>query len=255
MSLPVPSPWSAFQEALARLGLSPSTRQEEQLREYAGMLLEWGRALDLTAASSEEEVLFLHLLDSLLALPLLQEHGGQRLLDVGSGAGLPGVPLAIFLPERHWTLLEASRRKALFLERVSRRLGLEQVQVLPERAEVLAHRPEHREGYEGVLARGLAPLATLAELTLPFARLGGWVLAYKGPRWRQEWEEARPAFTLLGGEWATLREGTLPRFHRHRALLLFRKVAPTPSRYPRRPGLPAKRPLTSAKVDAVGEGG
>lgn len=179
--------------------------------------------------------------DCLVLLPLLG--GALTLIDVGSGGGLPGLPLKIARPDLEVTLLEANHRKAAFLVQAAAQLRLEGVQVLNERAEVAGHDARHRERYDVAAARALAPLNVLAELCLPFVRIGGRLLAMKASL-DAELDAARPAIGLLGGGRPELVQA--PSAARtHGKVVVVEKLAPTPARYPRRPGVPVRRPLGS----------
>ncbi|HKZ50758.1 MAG TPA: 16S rRNA (guanine(527)-N(7))-methyltransferase RsmG, partial [Dehalococcoidia bacterium] len=164
-------------------------------------------------------------------------------IDIGSGAGFPGLPMKIVRPALRLTLLESARKRADFLSNLVERLGLTEVAVVAARAETLARDPAHRESYDLALARALAPLPVLVELALPFLRLGGWLASPKGSGAAQEVEEAAGALVLCGGRVEGMERLAVPETPSPPTLVLVRKVAPTPERFPRRPGIPAKRPL------------
>ncbi len=166
-----------------------------------------------------------------------------RLLDVGSGAGFPGVPLKIVCPHWRVTLLEATGKKVRFLEHLREVLGLGNLEILHGRAEDFAKAPAYREQYDWVVARAVAEMPALAELTLPFAKIGGNVLALKGETAEAEVAQSGRAFSILGGELVKIVKIALPGLVEERRLVVVRKVACTPDAYPRRPGIPAKRPL------------
>ncbi|MFQ5860524.1 MAG: 16S rRNA (guanine(527)-N(7))-methyltransferase RsmG [Dehalococcoidia bacterium] len=227
------------------LGLTLSPDQVAQFRRYQRELLEWNRRVRLTALVRDEDIQVKHFLDSLTVAPALppEVRRGGWVMDVGSGGGFPGVPLKILYPAIHLTLLDATAKKTAFLEHLVSVLGLESVQVLTGRAEELAHQPGLREAFDVVLARALAPLRVLAEVTIPFCRPGGIVVAQKKSAVQREVAKASKALGVLGArlretvpvEVASLRDG--------RVLVLLEKVQPTPPSYPRRPGIPRKRPL------------
>jgi 16S rRNA (guanine527-N7)-methyltransferase len=169
--------------------------------------------------------------------------GGGDVLDVGSGAGLPGIPLAIAYPKLRVTLLDATAKKTAFLNHVVETLGLVGVGVLTGRAESLAHDTALRESYDVVVSRAVARLSVLVELTLPFCRVGGTVIAQKAFEAEKEAEDAAGALAALGGELGEVIQVTVPDSGERRILVTVQKVSPTPSRYPRRPGMPSKRPL------------
>lgn len=224
----------------AGVGTALTDGQTAQLIQYLQLITRWKRAAALTAVGDPLEAARVHVADSLLCLRAdLAE--GAGLIDVGSGAGLPGVPLAIARPDLHVTLLEANRRKAGFLERAVAELGLD-VRVLAGRAEDLAAGPPVREAYDVVTARAVAPLPILAELTLPLARVGGRAVLLKGPRVHKEIASARGAIATLGGGPPAVIEAVLLGGS-HRAIVVVPKARPTPHGFPRRPGVPQRAPL------------
>lgn len=179
------------------------------------------------------------ILDSLKLLPQVPQ--GARVIDVGSGGGVPGVPLALARPDLEVVLVESNRRKAGFLERAAAAVGAGRIIVACARAEELGREPEHRERFDLAVAKALAPLRVLLELTSPLVRVGGLVLAPKGPRFDTELEESQNALRTLNLE--PLDPVLYQLGDKSYTLGRFRKTAPTPPRYPRRPGLPAKSPL------------
>ncbi|HIE38299.1 MAG TPA: 16S rRNA (guanine(527)-N(7))-methyltransferase RsmG [Anaerolineales bacterium] len=213
---------------------------------YYEELVEWNRRFNLTAITDYQGVQVRHFLDSLsclLALPQADLQAGVRVIDVGTGAGFPGVPLKILCPGMHLTLLEATRKKVAFLEHLTRRLELRGVQVIHARAEELGRRPIHREQYDWALARAVAEMPTLAEYLLPLVRVGGAILAQKGEGGPAEVHAAEEAIRILGGRVQRLVLVNLHGLAETRYLVVVDKVAATPEKYPRRPGIPVKRPL------------
>ena len=218
--------------------LSLAAGQEALLRRYLGLLLEKNRTLNLTAVRDPDAAWDRHILDSLSLTPFLQ--GSRRLLDLGSGGGLPGIPLAIVRPDLEVALLEATGKKTRFLEEAVAELGLPNVSVINARAEDTAREPGHRARYDTVTARALASLAALVELALPFLEEGGRLLAMKGARLSEELPAARTACRLVGGEIDEIHELDP---EAGACVVEIRKTFPTPKKYPRHNGLPAKKPL------------
>ncbi len=236
-----------LQEWAGRFGAPLTDQQIDAFQIYRDELLAWNdRRANLTAITNPDEVesrLFLESLWCATALPK-GVTSGARLVDVGSGGGFPGLPLAIAFPRLDITLVEATGKKIRFLEHIIELLGLRNCHAIQGRAEDLAHDPEHREVYDAATARALASLPTLVELCLPFVRVGGILIAPKGADAERETDVASNALSLLGGEpeGVTLPDPDAPILADHR-LVLIRKSAPTPYRYPRHDGVPARRPL------------
>ena len=227
------------------LGLTLSTVQRDLFETYYLELTDWNRRANLTTITDYEAVQVGHFLDALtVALAWRATPSGTpNVIDVGSGGGVPGVPLRIVFPEIRLTLLEATARKAAFLRHLTERLGLDDVETVVGRAEQVAHDERLREGFDLVLARGVAPMPALAELTLPFAATGGIVVAHKKGDIGEEMSQASGAIETMGGRLREVRAVELPEFTDNRCLVVIEKVAATPAKYPRRPGMPAKRPL------------
>jgi 16S rRNA (guanine527-N7)-methyltransferase len=228
-----------------KLGLHLTPRQLEQFQVYYQELIDWNRRLNLTAITDYEEVQVKHFLDSLtvvqaLKLPLSK---GMKLIDVGTGAGIPGIPLKILLPEIELVLLDATKKKTGFLEHITEKLKIKNTGVVVGRAEEVARRTEYRQKFDMVLSRAVAELSVLVELTLPFCAVGGRFIAQKKGDIETEIQAARQAILLLGGELVDVKTVELSEFSDKRQLVVIDKVGETPAQYPRRPGIPAKRPL------------
>ena len=208
---------------------------------YVALLLEANAKVNLTRIVDPDGVARLHLLDSLSVLPLLDELAPVRALDLGSGGGVPGIVLAIARPGVTWTLVDSVRRKADAMRGFVDALALTNVSVVAERAETVGRDAAHREQFDLVTARACAPLPVLAEYALPLVRVGGALVAWKGPIDDNEVRAGRAAATELGGLVEILPTG-ISALGDHQFVLI-RKGATTPDRYPRRPGMPAKRPL------------
>lgn len=229
-----------------RLGIRLTPDQLSCFEEYYRELTDWNQRMNLTAITDYHEVQVRHFLDSLtlaLVIPPPQEGLPVRLIDVGTGAGLPGIPLKILYPSIKLTLLESVAKKTRFLRHLVDRLKLEDVEIIAGRAEDAAREPSLRERFDYAVARAVSPLCTLTELTLPFCRLGGQVITPKKGNITEEIEVATSAIALLGGELQEVKSVYLPEFGEERKLVVISKVRPTPAKYPRRAGMPAKQPL------------
>lgn len=230
------------------LGLRLTDSQVGSFQAYYEELVDWNQKFNLTAITEYEQVQIRHFADSLSIL--LAEEARQalgrsdaRVIDVGSGAGFPGIPLKLVCPRIRLTLLEATGKKVSFLEHLIARLGLRRATPIQARAEEMGHDPGHRAGYDLALARAVADMAVVAEYTLPFCRPGGWLVAQKGEAGPAEAWAAEKAIRLLGGELRRVLPVELPGLPENRSLVIVEKVSPTPDLYPRRPGMPSKRPL------------
>lgn len=245
---PAQSEQSVLIVGARELGVDLSPEQIERFARYQAEMLEWNGRFNLTSITEQSEVQVKHYLDSLTVLKALPPPGhGRRaahsLLDVGAGAGLPGIPLAIVRSSLRVVLLEATQKKCGFLEHVVATLDLSNVRVRCGRAEELAYIPGLRDTFDVVVARAVGSLATLVELCLPFARVGGRVIAPKKLGIDEEIEAARRAIQIVGGRLLPPVVVRLPVLDEERQLVVVEKVRPTPPAYPRRSGLPAHSPL------------
>jgi 16S rRNA (guanine527-N7)-methyltransferase len=246
-----------FSEALRALDLELTGEQVSRLTRYRDLLATSANEFNLTSLRDPQAIERRHLIESLALGVLLGEHGllptsvahesmggdgPYRVLDIGTGAGLPGIPLKIAWPAIHLTLLESVGKKCRFLEQACEALGLDNSEVVEGRAEDFGRDANRREAYDLALARAVAPLAVLMEYALPALRVGGWLAAQKGSAADSELAAATQAFGVLGGR---LHEAVpfRPPAGLEQTVLLIEKVAPTPERYPRRAGIPSKRPL------------
>jgi 16S rRNA (guanine527-N7)-methyltransferase len=227
-----------------KLGLELTSGQLEQYETYYRELVDWNKRVNLTHITDYEEVQLKHFLDSLtVTLVWPRNNAVLRLIDVGTGAGIPGIPLKIAFPSLRLVLLEAVAKKAAFLEHITRKLGLGGVEIVVGRAEEVAQREEYREKFNLVLSRAVAPLPTVVELVLPFCALGGSFVAQKKGDTKAELSQAAKAIEILGGRLREVKPLDLAEFADRRYLVVIDKVSPTPPKYPRRPGIPAKRPI------------
>ena len=234
-----------LRENAAALGLALTPGQMQSFAIYQAELLDWNRRVNLTAVADAPGVQVKHFADSLACLAAFPEDlpTSCRLIDIGTGAGFPGVPLKLVRPERRLTLLDATRKKTAFLDHLLPALGLTDVLVVTARAEDAGNDPAHRESYDLALSRAVASLPTLAELCLPLLRPGGLMVAQKSAGVESEVRAAQRAIGVLGGRLRAPLSYRLPGLSEPRWLIVVEKERPTPPGYPRRAGMPAKRPL------------
>ncbi len=218
-------------------------RQVMALINYERELLDWNQKFNLTAIRDKEAIRTKHFLDSFSCVLAWKANPPQHLVDVGTGAGFPGIPLKILYPNMKLTLVESVGKKAMFCHHIVRMLGLEGVDVIRSRAEDLGQKKEHRESYDWAVARAVASLNILCEYLLPLVKVGGMMLAQKGEGGPAEAQSAETAMKLLGGKLKQLIPVHLPGVADDRYIVVVNKVAATPPQYPRKAGMPAKQPL------------
>ena len=226
------------------LGMDLSPVQEEAFQVYAQELLLWNERINLTAIREPADMIRKHFLDSLTCTYAWREmEPPASLIDIGTGAGFPGIPLKILMPGLRLTLVESIGKKADFCRHIVDTLLLENVEVITARAEEVGAQGAHREMYDAATARAVAQLNILAEYLLPLVRVGGFAIAQKGNTAPAESQQANRAITILGGVIRPLIPVTIPRVEEARYLVVMKKIKPTPAAYPRRVGIPSRKPL------------
>ena len=225
------------------LDITLSSSQIESFNCYYEMLMEWNKVMNLTAITDYHETLVKHFMDSLMISRILDLNKISRMIDVGTGAGFPGIPVKIVYPHIKLVLLDSLNKRIKFLNAVTETLELENVSTLHGRAEDYAKKPEYREKFDLCVSRAVANLSTLSEYSLPFIKKNGYFVAYKSGNCEEEIEESKNAVKILGGEIKRIDKFELPGTDMRRALVQIEKVKNTPGRYPRKAGTPAKEPL------------
>lgn len=225
------------------IGINLTPRQLRAFRDYEQELMKWNEKYNLTAIREIEGVRTKHFLDSLTALSELKNPQPETMVDIGTGAGFPGIPIKIMLPEMRLTLVESVGKKSEFCRHMVNILQLDGVEVLTVRAEDMGQLQQYRERFDWAVARAVAAMPVLVEYLLPLVRVGGGMLAQKGENAHAEVQSAERAIKILGGTLRKVSLVTLPGVADERYLVVINKNAATPEQYPRRAGLPVKKPL------------
>lgn len=234
---------SQFEKDLKELGVSLSEEQIGQFLTYYEMLVEWNEFMNLTAITEYGDVLKKHFVDSVSLIKAYDVSKNVSLIDIGTGAGFPGLALKIAYPNLQVTLLDSLNKRIKFLDEVIAKLGLTGIDTIHGRAEDFAKPDKLREKYDLCVSRAVANMSTLSEFCLPFVKVGGQFISYKSEKITEEMETAGKAISILGGKVDGQVEFTLPDSDIYRNLFIIKKVKPTPGKYPRKAGLPAKEPL------------
>ena len=237
---------TVWEKGLSDLDISLTEEQKSRFLTYYELLTEWNAVMNLTAITEFQEVVVKHFLDSLSLVKVSafrEKNGDVRLLDVGTGAGFPGIPLKIAFPELKVTLLDSLGKRVKFLQEVIRTLDLQEIEALHGRAEDYGKKKEYRESYDFCVSRAVANLSSLSEYCLPFVKVGGCFISYKSGKIEEEKKQAEKAVALLGGSFRETVRFRLADTDMERAFCVIGKERSTPGKYPRKAGTPAKEPL------------
>lgn len=229
--------------ALSTLKLHLSPDQINAFTAYENELMDWNEKMNLTAIRSHDEIIFKHFIDSLSCLEVMQTPAPRKVIDVGTGAGFPGLVLKIAIPSIQLVLVESIGKKAAFCEYIAKTLNLEHVTVIQSRAEEIGVDARYREKFDWAIARAVAGMPVLSEFLLPLVRINGCMLAQKGENGPLETQQAAIAFRKLGGKLRIVHPVALPGITEQRYLIVVEKKHTTPDSYPRRTGIPAKKPI------------
>lgn len=230
-------------ESAHEYGLQLTAKQAGDFTAYFEALVEWNEKINLTAITAPQDVAVKHMIDSLSCYDEEVFKKGAKVIDVGTGAGFPGLPLRIFRPDLQLTLFDSLNKRILFLQEVAERLGMNDINFVHSRAEDGGKSKQHREQYDIAVSRAVARLNVLCEWCLPFVAVGGFFIALKGSKYSEELDEATGPIRLLGGEVTKIQKIKLPGIDDVRAVIYIKKVKKTPPAYPRRPGTAEKNPL------------
>lgn len=238
---------ASFEKGLEQLSITLSGEQKQQFLTYYEYLVEKNKVMNLTAITEYEEVITKHFLDSLAVVKTScfkpEKLAGKRLIDIGTGAGFPGIPLKIAFPELEILLLDSLNKRINFLNEVTEMLGLTKINTVHGRAEDYAKQKGYRESFDFCVSRAVANLSTLSEYCIPFVKQGGCFISYKSGSVDQELIQAEKAVKILGGQREEVVRFSLADTDMDRSFVVIRKAKPTPKKYPRKAGLPSKEPL------------
>ena len=238
---------TSFEKGLEQLSITLSGEQKQQFLTYYECLVEKNKVMNLTAITEYEEVITKHFLDSLAVVKTScfksEKLAGKRLIDIGTGAGFPGIPLKIAFPELEILLLDSLNKRINFLNEVTEMLGLTKINTVHGRAEDYAKQKGYRESFDFCVSRAVANLSTLSEYCIPFVKPGGCFISYKSGSVDQELIQAEKAVKILGGQREEVVRFSLADTDMDRSFVVIRKAKPTPKKYPRKAGLPSKEPL------------
>ncbi len=233
-----------FEKDLTAIGVTLSEKQVNQFLTYYEMLVEWNEVMNLTAITDYDEVMKKHFVDSLSLIQTFDVTKKVSVIDVGTGAGFPGLALKIAYPNMKVTLLDSLNKRINFLNAVIEKLGLTDVETVHGRAEDFAKPGKLREKYDLCVSRAVANLTTLSEYCLPFVKVGGEFISYKSEKITEEMGNAKKAISILGGKFDRSKDFNLPDSDIYRNLVVIKKVKETPKKFPRKAGLPSKEPLS-----------
>lgn len=234
---------ASFEKGLKELKISLSEKQIGQFMKYYELLAEWNKVMNLTAITEYEEVIAKHFIDSLASVKVCDYENVKTVIDIGTGAGFPGIPLKITFPQIEVVLLDSLNKRIKFLDEVIGKLGLEGIRTIHGRAEDFAKQKEYRECFDLCVSRAVANLSTLSEYCLPYVKVGGLFVPYKSGKIDDEMEQAKKAVSILGGTITDVVRFTLGDTDMERSLVVVKKEKNTPKRYPRKAGLPGKEPI------------
>jgi len=226
--------------------LKLTEEQNLKLEKYMEGILSWNEKVNLTNITDPAEFRIKHNADSLMCVDFPEFQSAKNVIDVGTGGGFPGIPLAVYAPDKNFTLLDSLNKRLKIIDELAGSLDISNITLVHGRAEDIAKTKEHREKYDLCVSRAVSNLATLSEYCLPFIKVGGYLLAYKGPGAEQEAEDAAKALKILGGRLVGIRETTMEEYGLDHRILVIEKVRNTPKTYPRKAGTPLKEPLGKA---------
>ena len=232
-----------LQTALEQLNIPYTEETIEKYRLYMEGIIEWNEKVNLTSITDRDDFIKLHFVDSIMSVPCEEFQKAKRIIDVGTGGGFPGIPLALAAPDKEFVLMDSLNKRIKIINQLCEEIGITNVTAVHARAEELAKNKAHRQKYDLCVSRAVANLSTLSEYCLPFIKQGGWFLSYKGPDTDKELADAKKAIKILGGQIDREELAALESSGLEHKIIFIKKVKDTPAKYPRKAGTPSKDPL------------
>lgn len=232
-----------LQNALEQLNIPYTEETLEKYRLYMEGIIEWNEKVNLTSITDKDEFIKLHFIDSIMSVPCEEFQKAKKIIDVGTGGGFPGIPLALAAPDKEFVLMDSLNKRIKIINQLCEEIGITNVTAVHARAEELAKNKAHRQKYDLCVSRAVANLSTLSEYCLPFIKQGGWFLSYKGPDTDKELSDAKKAIKILGGQIDREELAALESSGLEHKIIFIKKVKDTPAKYPRKAGTPSKDPL------------
>ena len=232
-----------LQIALEQLNIPYNEETLEKYRLYMEGIIEWNEKVNLTSITEKDEFIKLHFIDSIMSVPCEEFQKAKKIIDVGTGGGFPGIPLALAAPDKEFVLMDSLNKRIKIINQLCEEIGITNVTAVHARAEELAKNKAHRQKYDLCVSRAVANLSTLSEYCLPFIKQGGWFLSYKGPDTDKELSDAKKAIKILGGQIDREELAALESSGLEHKIIFIKKVKDTPAKYPRKAGTPSKDPL------------
>lgn len=232
-----------LQTALEQLNIPYTEETLEKYRLYMEGIIEWNEKVNLTSITDKDEFIKLHFIDSIMSVPTEEFQNAKKIIDVGTGGGFPGIPLALAAPDKEFVLMDSLNKRIKIINQLCEDIGITNVTAVHARAEELAKNKAHRQKYDLCVSRAVANLSTLSEYCLPFIKQGGWFLSYKGPDTDKELTDAKKAIKILGGQIDREELASLESSGLEHKIIFIKKVKDTPAKYPRKAGTPSKDPL------------
>ena len=228
-------------EKMEYLNININEYQIFQLYNYMNLLIEWNKKINLTAIINPDDIIIKHFIDSITITKFIETN--SKIIDVGTGAGFPGLPIKIIRRDTEITLMDSLNKRILFLEEIINNLNLEKISTVHSRAEDLGRDKEYRQKFDNAISRAVAPLNYLLEYMMPFVKVGGSCICMKGANYQEELKEAEKAIFKLGGELKNIEKLELPQTDIERNIIIIKKIKDTPNQYPRKAGIPKKQPI------------